>query len=138
MRSEDVRQAVFGSFDGTTSALGVITGLVVAGTHSGPKILAAALGLAIAATVGMGAGEYLSDTTRNLRLAFVMAAATFLGSVAPALPFVAGYGMAEVLASGVVVFLAGLLIGRVRGYRLTFVILVVVCCLTVALSVLVA
>ena len=34
---DDLKQAVFGSFDGCTSALGVVTGLVVAGTHSGSQ-----------------------------------------------------------------------------------------------------
>lgn len=89
-QQDDLKQAVFGGFDGCTSALGVVTGLVVAGTHSGSHILAAALGLAIAATVGMGAGEYLSDVTRNLRRAAVMAVATLTGSLLPALPFAFG------------------------------------------------
>ncbi|MGI8413429.1 MAG: hypothetical protein ACR2QA_13290 [Solirubrobacteraceae bacterium] len=43
MSREDLKQAIFGSFDGLTSALGVITGLIVAGVHTGPRILAAAL-----------------------------------------------------------------------------------------------
>jgi VIT1/CCC1 family predicted Fe2+/Mn2+ transporter len=64
----------------------VIRGLIVAGTHIGSRILAGALGLAVAATVGMGAGEYISDESRNLRLALVMAAATLAGSILPALP----------------------------------------------------
>ena len=34
MTREDLQQAIFGSFDGLTSALGVITGLIVAGTHT--------------------------------------------------------------------------------------------------------
>jgi VIT1/CCC1 family predicted Fe2+/Mn2+ transporter len=138
MTVDDAREAIFGSFDGITSALGVITGLIVAGTHSGARILAASLGLAVAATVGMGAGQYLSDEKRSVRLALVMGAATFAGSVLPALPFVAGYGTVQLAASGAVIIVGGLLIGRIRGYRLTFAVLTVVCALTVALSALVA
>ncbi len=56
----DTREAIFGSFDGMTSTLGVIAGLLATHT-SAPKILAGAIGIAVAATVGMGAGQYLSD-----------------------------------------------------------------------------
>ena len=138
MTQDDTREAVFGMLDGTTSCLGVVVGLVIAGTRSGPHILAAALGLGIAATVGMGAGEYLSDTTRSLRLAAVMGAATFLGSVLPAVPFATGYGVGQLLAALAITVLAALLIGRVRGFGITFAILAVVAVLTVGLSALVA
>jgi VIT1/CCC1 family predicted Fe2+/Mn2+ transporter len=137
-RSDDLRETVFGMFDGLTSALGVIAGLIVAGAHSGPKILAAALGLAVAACCGMGAGQYLSDTRHSLRLAAVMAAATLLGSIAPALPFLAGYGTVQVVTAGAIVLAGGFVIGHFRGYRISFGVLTVVCGLTVALSALVA
>jgi VIT family len=62
----DLKEAIFGSFDGMTSTLGVVAGLLA--THaSAPKIVAAAIGIAVAATVGMGTGQYLSDGQRNLR-----------------------------------------------------------------------
>lgn len=115
----------------------MIAGLIVAGTHSGPRIVAAAVGLAIAATVGMSAGEYLSDTSRSIHLAVVMGVATFVGSVAPALPFLFGYGTPQILASVLIVVVAGVLIGRVRGYRITFLILALVAVLTVAVSALI-
>lgn len=138
MTREDLQQAIFGSFDGLTSALGVITGLIVAGTPTGSRILAGALGLAVAATVGMGAGEYLSDENRNLRLALVMAAATLVGSILPALPFALGYGTAQLIASGTLTIAAALTIGHYRGYRLTLSILTVVAVVTVALTAVVA
>ncbi len=139
MTREDLQQAVFGSFDGLTSALGVIAGLIVAGTHTGPRILAGALGLAVAATVGMGAGEYLSDESRNLRLALIMAAATLVGSILPALPFALGYGTSQLIASGTLTIIAALTIGHHRGYRLTLtILLIVVAAVTVALTAVVA
>ena len=77
----------------------------------------------MAATIGVGAGEYLSDTSRSLRRALVMAAATLAGSIVPAIPFVTGYGRSQ---------------GRYRGYRITLGILAIVGSLTIGLSVLVA
>ena len=138
MTQDDLKQAIFGSFDGLTSALGVIAGLLAAGVTDAGRILAAALGLAVAATVGMGAGEYLSDTGHDLRRAGVMAGATMTGSLAPALPFAFGYGTPQLTASVAVTAAGGLLIGRFRGYRVTFAILAVVAVLTVGLSALVA
>lgn len=103
-----------------------------------PKILAAAIGIAVAATIGMGAGQYLSDGERNIRKAWVMAAATLIGSVLPALPFMFGTSEACVLTSiGITVIAAGV-IGHYRGYLVTYSILVVVSVITVVLSVTVA
>ncbi len=130
MSREDLKQAIFGSFDGLTSALGVITGLIVAGTPTGSRILAASLGLAVAATIGMGAGEYLSDESRSLRRAAVMAAATLTGSILPALPFALGYGTGQLVASGVLTVAGAFAIGHYRGYRLTLSILGAVALLT--------
>jgi hypothetical protein len=67
----DLKEAIFGSFDGMTSTLGVVAGLLA--THAAaPKIVAASIGIAVAATVGMGAGQYLSDGARNVRNAVVI------------------------------------------------------------------
>jgi hypothetical protein len=76
----DLREAIFGSFDGMTSTLGAVAGLL-ATNATAPKILAAAIGIALAATVGMGARQYLSDGAGNKRKAAVMALATLIGSV---------------------------------------------------------
>jgi hypothetical protein len=137
MSRDDLRQAIFGGFDGLTSALGVITGLIVAGTDTGPRILAASLGLAVAATVGMGAGEYLSDESRSTRRALVMGGATLAGCMLPALPFALGYGTVQLTASGALTVAAALTIGHYRGYRLTLAILAVVAAVTVALTIVV-
>jgi hypothetical protein len=133
----DRREAIFGSFDGMTSTLGVVAGLLAA-RATGPKILAGAIGIAVAATVGMAAGQYLSDGTRNLRRASVMGLATLVGSVLPALPFVFGAAVAVQVASGVVTFVAAGFIGHFRGYLVTYSILLLVGLVTVGLSVLVA
>lgn len=145
-RASDVREAIFGSFDGMTSTLGVIAGLLA--THSNAShIVAGAIGIAVAATIGMGAGQYLSDEQqnmgkadkqRNLRKAFVMALATLVGSVLPAVPFLFGSSTACVVASIVITLLAAGVIGHYRGYVVTYTILIVVAALTVGLSIAVA
>ena len=137
LTATDLKAAIFGSFDGMTSTLGVVAGLLA--THaSASKIVAAAIGIAVAATVGMGAGQYLSDGERNLRNAIVMAVATLLGSVVPAVPFLFGDSGTCVAASIVATALAATIIGHYRGYRVTYSILVIVSVITVVLSIAVA
>ena len=120
-----------------TSTLGVVAGLLA--THAAaPKIVAASIGIAVAATVGMGAGQYLSDGARNVRNAVVMAGATLLGSVIPAVPFFFGDSRACIAASIVVTAVAAAAIGHYRGYVVTYSILIVVSIVTVGLSVAVA
>ena len=136
-KAADRREEIFGSFDGMTSTLGVIAGLLATGA-SASKILAAAIGIAVAATIGMGAGQYLSDGQRNLRLAVVMGLATLVGSVLPAIPFIFGASNACILASIAITLAAAGVIGHYRGYLITYSILAVVSVVTVALAVLVA
>ncbi len=133
----DTREAIFGSFDGMTSTLGVVAGLLATKSNAS-HIVAGAIGIAVAATIGMGAGQYLSDGQRNLRKAMVMAVATLIGSVLPALPFFFGASTACVVASIGITLLAAAIIGHYRGYLVTYTILVVVSALTVGLSILVA
>lgn len=135
--ASDAKEAIFGSFDGMTSTLGVVAGLL-ATKSSAPHIVAGAIGIAVAATVGMGAGQYLSDGQRNLRKAVVMAVATLIGSALPAIPFAFGTSLACVVASVVVTFLTAAVIGHYRGYLVTYGILIVVSVITVGLSIAVA
>jgi VIT1/CCC1 family predicted Fe2+/Mn2+ transporter len=137
LNPSDTREAIFGSFDGMTSTLGVVAGLL-ATRSSAPHIVAGAIGIAVAATIGMGAGQYLSDDQRSIRKAVVMALATLIGSVLPAVPFFFGASTACVVASFVITLLAGGVIGHYRGYVVTYTILIVVSILTVGLSMAVA
>ena len=79
-----------------------------------------------------------ADKQRNLRKAFVMALATLVGSVLPAVPFLFGSSTACVVASIVITLLAAGVIGHYRGYVVTYTILIVVAALTVGLSIAVA
>ena len=133
----DAKEAIFGSFDGMTSTLGVVAGLL-ATKSSASHIVAGAIGIAVAATIGMGAGQYLSDEDRNVRKAIVMAVATLVGSVLPAIPFFFGTSLACVLASIGITLAAAAVIGHYRGYLVTYGILIAVSLLTVGLSIAVA
>jgi hypothetical protein len=92
-----------------------------------------AIGVAVAATAGMGAGEYLSDTSRSRRRPWSWPVRS-----RPAIPFATGYGRSQVIACVVLTIGGALLIGRFRGYRITLGALGAVASLTVVLSVLVA
>ena len=70
--------------------------------------------------IGMGAGQYLSDRESNLRKAIVMAVATLIGSVLPALPFFFGASFACVLTSVAITLAASAVIGHYRGYLVTY------------------
>jgi VIT1/CCC1 family predicted Fe2+/Mn2+ transporter len=135
--SSDRREAIFGSFDGMTSTLGVVAGLLAIHATS-PKILAAAIGIAVAATTGMGAGQYLSDGNRSARKALVMAVATLIGSALPALPYIFGASLACIVASGAITIIAAGAIGYYRGYVVTYLTLLFVATVTVGLSIAVA
>jgi hypothetical protein len=120
-----------------TSTLGVVASLLAARSLA-PHIVAGAIGIAVAATIGMGAGQNLSDGQRNVRKPAVMAMATLIGSVLPAVPFAFGASTACVVASIAVTLLAGGVIGHYRGYVVTYTMLIVVSVLTVGLSIAVA
>ena len=137
LNPSDAKEAIFGSFDGMTSTLGVVAGLL-ATKSSASHIVAGTIGIAVAATIGMGAGQYLSDGDRNLRKALVMAVATLVGSVLPAIPFFFGTSLACVLSSIGITLGAAAVIGHYRGYLVTYTILITVSLLTVGLSIAVA
>lgn len=130
----DISSAIFGLFDGTVSVLGVILGLAVASPH---VVVSAAVGLAVASSVGMGAGQYLGDRSRRIHLALVMAGATVVGTLAPLLPFAFARGSAAILGALAVGCVAAALIGRARRRMLeTFVVFVVAMGATIGASVL--
>ena len=131
---EGTRQAIFGSFDGLTSALGVIAAAYLTGnTHI---LVATACGLAIASAVSMAGGEFLSETSKRngaLNRAGIMAVATFIGSFLPAIPFLFFVKPVALMVACVLVLAAAAVIaqfrvptqGVVRAYLQTYSILVV-------------
>lgn len=104
---------MFGIFDGSTSTVGVLfTSLKMAG-HA---VLVVCLGLAVAGGVGMAAGSWLSkESGAGPGQAAAIGAATVVGTLAPALPYVWDSGHSALIASGVILFLIGTLITWVRS-----------------------
>ena len=108
------RPAIFGAFDGTASLLGVIVYLLI--NHPALIFPAAASG-AISSAISMGGGEFLSDSDNGLGASGVMALATFLGAVLPAVPFAFGTGPAEIAVSSAVIIGIGVVVSLMRENR---------------------
>jgi len=121
---DDARQAIFGSFDGLASAIGMVAAVAITGQiHT---LVLAAVALAVGAAVSMAAGEWLSDPDASLHRAGVMGLATLIGSALPALPFIVLANTTAVLGCALVTVGCGALIAelrpgaRGRSYGLTF------------------
>jgi VIT1/CCC1 family predicted Fe2+/Mn2+ transporter len=134
LTQDELGEAIFGTFDGMTSLLGVIAGALVAGTEH--VLVVTAGGLAVAATVSMAGGQFLSDTGQagaRRRRAAIMGLATFIGSFLPACPYLfLGRTPATVLSLIVTTLMAmGIAQARVAkqgvaaAYLQTFAILIV-------------
>jgi len=131
---DELGEAIFGAFDGMTSLLGVIAGALVTGTEH--VLVVTAAGLAVAATVSMAGGEYLSDTGSagaRRRRAAIMGLATFIGSFLPVIPYLFLARTPATAASAAVTLLMAVGIAQARvpkqgalaAYAQTFGILIV-------------
>jgi VIT1/CCC1 family predicted Fe2+/Mn2+ transporter len=110
MNSKLISTAVFGSFDGMTSAMGVILALL-ATPHA---LLLGALGIGIAAVIGMGLGEWQSDSSSGWKPAVAMAVASGVGTLLPVIPFIFMAGAPAVIASALIIITATAVIAKVR------------------------
>jgi VIT1/CCC1 family predicted Fe2+/Mn2+ transporter len=114
------RPAVFGAFDGVTCYLGVLFPLL-----ADPRlVLPTALGVALAETVGMAAGEWQSNSENGFGASIVVGAASGLGAVLPAVPFGFSHGPAARIASALLVLAVTAAIAMMRadkrGHRRAF------------------
>jgi ABC-type dipeptide/oligopeptide/nickel transport system permease component len=109
MATPTVTTAIFGASDGLVATMALI---LATESHGRKVVLAAAIGLLIAEGFGMAASQYLSDVTRNLRLALIMGLATSLAIIAPVVPWTFSGGAAAIVASCVI----GLILGGVIAY----------------------
>jgi VIT1/CCC1 family predicted Fe2+/Mn2+ transporter len=137
MTREDISQAIFGSFDGVVSVIGVIVALL-----AGPTAIMvdAAIGLAAASAVGMAAGEYLGDHARSLRKAAVMGLATIVGTLCPIVPFIVLPKKSAIVVAVVIVIVISVIISRsregstLRAYAETFGVLILAAGITALVS----
>jgi VIT1/CCC1 family predicted Fe2+/Mn2+ transporter len=106
-----VSPAIFGTFDGITSLLGVLLGL--AGHPA--LVLPAAVGVGTAEAVGMAAGQWQSESDDGLGAAAVIGAATGAGCIAPALPYAVMHGAAAASTSAALILGITAAIGYARA-----------------------
>lgn len=114
------RPAVFGAFDGVTCYLGVLFPLL-----SDPRlVLPTAVGVGLAETVGMAAGEWQSASDSGIGTSLVIGAASGLGAVLPAIPYGVTTGtVARVVSMLLVLAVTGAIAwmrGEARGRRRAF------------------
>lgn len=115
MKRDLARPAILGSFDGTASLLGVTVFLLI--THPS-LIFATALSGAISAALSMGAGWWLSEDNRDgLAGSAVMAGATLIGALLPALPFAFSTGRAAIAACACICLCIGITVAMMRAKR---------------------
>lgn len=103
---------VFGTFDGLTSAVGLVFAAII----TSADVVAVSFALAISAAVSMAAGEWLSDDQpkNKGRRALVMGVATFVGSLAPAIWFMFGVGSLSIALATLTVICLGVVIAELR------------------------
>jgi hypothetical protein len=107
------RPAIFGSFDGTATLLGVVLYLLL--THPA-LIFPTAVSGALSSAVSMGGGEWLSDDTDNgFAASAVMALATFAGAILPAVPFAFSTGPGAIGAFGMICLGIGAVVALLRA-----------------------
>lgn len=110
MLNKVLRPAIFGTFDGMTSALGVILALLSAPN----SLLLAAVGVGISGAVGMAAGEFLSDSSNGFLPSAVMGLATGIGVLLPVIPWLFTSGSLALTLSCVIVVLTVAGIAKMR------------------------
>lgn len=108
---DDRAQFIFGVSDGLTSSLGVVIPMAL--LHQ--PMLAVIAGLAMAAAIGMGGGEYLSDKESSWRRATAMAVASFVGTAIPASPFFVLNSWPAAIASSVLCVSTGIAISETKA-----------------------
>lgn len=136
--SSDSENAIFGSFDGLTTSIGVAAALTLS-HHPSASIIVAILAASLAAAIGMGAGKWLSDSDDGFRESAVMFVATAAGGFLPAIPFLLTTPPTAFIISLGLASASGGAIGylrrrHIRGYIETFGILAIVVAVTIAVG----
>jgi VIT1/CCC1 family predicted Fe2+/Mn2+ transporter len=96
------------------SILGVV--MFIASRSPSLVVPVAVMG-AVSASYSMGAGEFLGQRQTDWGAVPVMAAATFAGTVLPAVPYLWCSGWVALAQSAVACLLVALAVGRLRSWR---------------------
>jgi hypothetical protein len=106
--------AAFGASDGLMSILGPV---MFVGSRYPALVFPVAVMGAVSAAYSMGAGEFLGQRATDWPKVPVMAAATFAGTILPALPYLWCSGWAALGQSALACALVALAVGRLRSWR---------------------
>lgn len=107
-------QVIFGGSDGVLSILGPVMFTASRYPH---QVFPVALMGAVSAACSMGAGEHMEREGTPAAATAAMAAATFAGSAAPAVPWLFTSGVPAICWSAAVVLAVALAVGRLRSWR---------------------
>lgn len=135
----DREDAIFGLFDGLVSSIGIVAVLIMSG-HPG-AIIPAIIGGTLAASVGMGAGTWLSTPDRNIGASLITGGSTAAGGISLSLPFALVSSRPAAFVCAGVAALIGITIGALRkrgrrGYIETGIILAAAAVVTISAGVL--
>lgn len=109
---KSLKAAVFGCFDGLSAALGVT---IPAAFLTKGIAFKEALGVALAEFVGMGLGEWLSESNNGFGTSAIIGIASAIGVISPALPFLFLTGLSALLVSASVLSILGIIISLMRA-----------------------
>ncbi len=127
---------ILGSFDGVTSALGVLWTFALTGSYHG--LVVAAISLAFGSSVSMGGGEWLGEDTTDWWKAGLMTGSFLVGSLAPAVPFFLGHGVIVYICSSLIALCVVAVIAKVRpqpfvsSFVRTFIVLIIATVIAIA------
>lgn len=93
----DREAVIFGVADGMTSFTGLVLGFAVTGHLEAAWVAGFSSG--VAAFPGMASGRYQSAPQDGITSAAVCGLSTTAGSIVPAVPFLTGHGVVQVIAS---------------------------------------
>jgi hypothetical protein len=107
-------EVIFGGSDGLMSIMGPV---MFTASRYPMLVFPVALMGAVSASCSMAAGEHLGEDSSEPSAVVMMGAATFGGSLLPAVPWLATSGTAAVCWCAGIILAAALLVGRLRSWR---------------------
>lgn len=113
-----IKNAIFGLFDGLTVVLGVIIGLY---SHHPDLIFKTALGVGTAEALGMGAAEWLSESTKGLKGPTLIGLSTLIGTILPGLSFALFSASIAAWLSALIFLVSAIVIAMARMQEKKFV-----------------
>ncbi len=109
-----VSEAIFGASDGLMSILGPV---MFFASRDPRLVFPVALMGAVSASASMAGGEQMSAEQETIWAPAAMGAATFTGSVLPAIPYLFTRGLPAICCTAAICVAVALGVGRLRSWR---------------------